>query len=105
MVATINCNCSGGGATVSLLDGGGGGGRPIAGFSGAAAAVVPSGALGDGVALPLVFVERGSHTDVLPAASTGNDGLRFRVEMGRSGGGQLFGITLRCRRPGEPPGL
>ena len=101
VVATMNCNCSGGGATVSLLDGGNG--RPIEGFSRAAAALVPSGELGDGVALPLVFGGRGNRTSALPAAAgNGAAGVRFQVELlGQHTGSQLFGITMRCLKPGQ----
>jgi len=83
---SASINYRGGNATVELLDPSG---SPVNGFSGAAAAFVPTGA--DGVALRLRF----GLGAVLPPAIRGPTGVQVRVVM-HEAGAQLFGISLRC---------
>ena len=90
VIATINCNCTGG-AHVSLLSGGPlSTAHPIAGYSGVDAAEVPPNA--DGTSLPLVF---GNNSRGLPLDVWTEAGVRFRVLLSGTGA-ELFGITLRC---------
>jgi hypothetical protein len=104
LVATINCNCSGG-VTVELWSGEEGGG-PIAGYAGINAAIVHP--FTNSVAIPLTFGGSGNDaikdggagsagtSSSLPPQARSAPGVRFRVEW-TSAGSQLYGISLRCQ--------